>query len=292
MLRIGILGPGKVGTALARYLVQQNMDVMVYGRDLEKTRIIFNGSDIQVARSLEVIIVASDILMLTTSDDAIAEVAGRIADLDVDLNDKVIFHCSGALSGQVLKPCDDKGAVLGSLHPLKAFAGDERDVTELSKTFLTVESNDLENCKIEELLKRMGNPYQVIRSEDKVLYHGAAVVMSNYLVTLVEEGLTYLRKAGFRDSEAIGMMMPLMKGTLANIEVKGTQDSLTGPIQRGDSGTVSRHLSAIERALGDTASAFYRQMGLKTVDMLRDQRLSGTDAAKMEQLLRAVRDKE
>jgi hypothetical protein len=86
-----------------------------------------------------------------------------------------------------------------------------------------------------------------IEDENKALYHAAACVASNYLVTLIDFAQYLYEKAGVPDSLAVKVMMPLIEGTLSNIKELGTEQALTGPIVRGDVSTIAHHIEQLER---------------------------------------------
>ena len=214
-----------------------------------------------------------DILFITTPDDVIQLVSLEISRLPLDLSEKTIIHCSGALSCQILSDCHQKGAVTASLHPLQAFIGSDEDIMQLKNTFFTVDASDSKDERIHQLISTLGNSFKWIPFDKKGLYHGAAVLASNYMVTLIEEALTYMRQLYIDDITSLEMLMPLMKSSMANVENKGTIDGLTGPIVRGDTKVVAAHLSQINEHLGNEASEFYKLMGRHTIKMIQNHRM-------------------
>ncbi len=285
-MKVGIIGPGKVGRALAGYFLDRGIEqVSVWGRNSSTTSQLAETLGAHAYKHMDDLVVECEIIFITVSDKAIASVADVVANGNV-LTNKYIIHCSGALSSKVLAVCQDAGAVVASMHPLQAFAGGAEDVKHLETTYLTLESSIGSIPTIETLVKRLGNPYQWIDASAKSLYHGAAVVMSNYLVTLVEEGLSYMRKAGFEDITAMSMMLPLMRGALSNIEAKGTVMGLTGPLVRNDQEVINVHLEAIHKQLGESSEQLYRALGLRTIDMVRGNRLSETEVCDLTRIFK------
>jgi predicted short-subunit dehydrogenase-like oxidoreductase (DUF2520 family) len=114
------------------------------------------------------------------------------------------------------------------------------------------------------LAESMEGKYVIIKPEDKVLYHIAAVIACNYLVTLVKLATDIWHKFGVSDSESINALMPLIRGTLNNIENIGLPHCLTGPIARGDIGTVKKHLQAL-LAESVHLQTGYKELGRQTV---------------------------
>lgn len=272
--KIGFIGAGRVGTAFGQYMKEAGLGVSGYyshnGASAEQASKVIDG---QVYDSVPAIVADCAILFITTPDDAIANMAETIAEAVDSLEGKWIIHCSGSLESTVLDPCAVKGAMTASVHPLQAFGGND-DVHRLKQSYLTVETKSTEHRGVlDDLLTILGNPYKWILPEQKALYHGAAVVMSNYMVTLIEEGLRYLRSIGFEDEAALSMMMPLMEGTLKNVAEKGTVNGITGPIVRGDEGVVKKHLEAVMDTFGNEGADFYSMLARKTIEMLKGKRI-------------------
>lgn len=272
MTNIGFIGMGKVGSALAAYFDSKGLVLNgFYTLNNNNLSPIISSLDFQNYDTLKSLVESSEYIFITTQDTNIKEVAIEISKLSVSIKSKTILHCSGALSSEILDSCADKGANVYTIHPLQAFSGGLEDIAQLDKTFLTIEGPDFVYNKInQDILAPLGNPYLRINKSDKPLYHAAAVMLSNYMVTLVEEGLSYLKKIGFDEDTAISMMMPLMTGTLANISMKGSKDSLTGPIKRGDYSVVAKHISVIHDKLGNDSANFYKYIGMKTLALTKN----------------------
>ncbi|MDF1703020.1 MAG: DUF2520 domain-containing protein, partial [Planctomycetota bacterium] len=129
-----------------------------------------------------------------------------------------------------------------------------------------------------------GRPVQ-IQGPDKALYHAGAAAASNFLVTLIDYAVTLFFQAGVPRDAALAALLPLIKGTVANLESVGLPDALTGPIARGDLGTVKRHLRALEKMPGDMAR-LYRLMARKTISLgVAKGSLEKEDARKLLDLL-------
>lgn len=130
--------------------------------------------------------------------------------------------------------------------------------------------------RLEELMNHLSNPYKWIDASSKTLYHASAVMMSNHLVTLYNEGQSYMESIGFDAKDIRQMMVPLINGTLENIYKKGTVDGLTGPLVRNDIDTIDGHIQAISHQIGDDSANFYKHMALRTLDMVHPKRIDDT----------------
>jgi predicted short-subunit dehydrogenase-like oxidoreductase (DUF2520 family) len=281
-MKIGFVGLGKVGYAFTKYLISHNANnnfrIVLFSRNNIKTKEIANELDVEFCDNIMDLVIQSDCVMITTNDENIQDVVKKIS--DCDLTDKTFIHCSGALSSELFSPLIKKGALGYSLHPLQAFIGDNSDLLGLNKCYLTIEGNDKnrkpesnQDYPIDKILELFKDRYSWIEMQQKALYHAAAVVISNYSVTLIHEGYKYLSQIGFNEDEMIKMMYPLMLGTMNNIRRKGTVDSLSGPIIRGDQETIQNHITNIESFVGADEMEFYKLMGLKTIKMIKDKRI-------------------
>ncbi len=204
---------------------------------------------------------AADLVFATVPDDAIADVAAAVAWRP----GQMVVHCSGSLSAEVLEPARRIGASVGGLHPLQTFADARKAADALAGAAFGLEAED--ECLatvLKALVSVLGGTAIVLRAEDKPLYHAAAVVACNYLVTLFSLATGLWESFGVARQDAARALLPLVRGTLANLETVGLPGGLTGPIARGDVGTVEKHLAALEAAAPDLLPV-YRELGLRTI---------------------------
>ena len=207
-------------------------------------------------------------VFITTPDDVIESTCHAIANKGGFDEGAVVLHCSGALSSHILSTARDCQALIASLHPLQSFASVEQAVKILPGSYCAVEGDSLALAVVHQLVEDLGGIYTEITSEGKILYHAAAVVASNYLVALLDVALTLNSQAGMPRDVSFKAFRPLIEGTLKNIDSKGIPHALTGPIARGDTGTVKAHLKAISTFSAGLA-AIYKAMGCQTVDLAK-----------------------
>jgi predicted short-subunit dehydrogenase-like oxidoreductase (DUF2520 family) len=125
-----------------------------------------------------------------------------------------------------------------------------------------------------------------LKAGDKVLYHAAAVIACNYLVTLVKLATDLWQTFSIPSDQATRALLPLIRGTVHNIDTVGLPQCLTGPIARGDTGTIQKHLAALEQRAPAIASA-YRELGLQTIPIaLAKGKIDEEKAKELEALLR------
>jgi predicted short-subunit dehydrogenase-like oxidoreductase (DUF2520 family) len=267
---ISIIGPGKVGTALGVLCARAGWNVAAVGggrRNSAQAAARTIGNFTRVMSAAEAA-GAADLVLITVPDDMIAEVCLQLARAKAFRPQAVVAHCCGALGGEVLDPARTCGAQTGSMHPLQTFPTVQAAVAKLPGAFCFIEGSSHACDVLESLAKAIGAVPMRIDSQSKVLYHAAAAVASNYLVTLLDAAATMIGRslADADRDKAMAALGPLVQATLSNVLQLGSERALTGPIARGDIETVRRHLEAVEQVSPQLA-AMYRQLGAMTVDL-------------------------
>jgi predicted short-subunit dehydrogenase-like oxidoreductase (DUF2520 family) len=281
MMKIGIIGAGKVGTALAVMLKKKGFHIVGVSDSVEaslQTAEKYLGKDVLYTGNNMDVVGMSDVIAITTQDRIIQDVAAEINAKAQRLDGKLIFHTSGADPSSVLKPLDEKGAFLGSFHPLQTFPDIESAIGVLQDTCIFVEGDKDAVHQLRHLGDHIGARVYVIAGKDKVLYHLSAVFVCNLVSALMYAGKGLMDKINI-DFEPF---LPIIKATLNNIENKGPLAALTGPIVRGDVKTVKAHLGAIEdmelhkrvyKALSEVAVQMAEErktIDEKTIEALKD----------------------
>jgi predicted short-subunit dehydrogenase-like oxidoreductase (DUF2520 family) len=272
-MKFGFIGAGKVGTAFGMYLRKKGFHIEGYfSRNFMSAQIAAAKTDSQPYKEVEQLLSEVDFLWITTPDDEIKGMCDSLAERAFFREGQIVAHMSGAAPSTYLEEAHKQGCYIYSIHPLQSFAEIEKAVKDLENTYFGIEG-DIEKAPIiEELFEKLGNPIFKLSTEHKRLYHAAACVFSNYLVTLIDQGLTYLDTVGINREEGLKAVLPLMLGTLHNIDVMGTAKALTGPIVRGDHLTVKSHIKILEEQLPGSV-AFYKQMGQMTLDIASSEKL-------------------
>ncbi len=153
---------------------------------------------------------------------------------------------SGAQSSEILDKARHLGARVLSLHPLQSFANLEMAIENIPGSIFSIEGDqDTYEVGID-MVEKLEGEYFFITREAKPLYHAGACVVSNYLVTLINLGIKLMESTGVPREMAVKSLLPLIRGTIRNIETAGIPDALTGPISRGDINTVMNHLACME----------------------------------------------
>ena len=247
---ITIFGEGRVGSTLIKSFIQSGYSVKSsYGSSNFPNSIDEMG----------------DFIFLCVPDRKIEGLAKTIGSEFQDLKGKTFVHCSGSLSSDILNSVSSNEVSFGSFHPIKA-------VTHGQNSFENVWFEIEGNHSTLETLKQIADDFNAhsfeISKEAKPLLHAAAVVSSNYLVTLLHIAVKISEEANIDAKTALQVLLPLSKSTLDNIKEKGINAALTGPIARGDTETLKKHQSVLSS--NEALSGIYNQLGKLTVPITTD----------------------
>ncbi|HQA82786.1 MAG TPA: DUF2520 domain-containing protein [Syntrophales bacterium] len=284
METFAIIGLGKVGSSIGCLLKQAGYNIVAVVDQSEETlrkNIVYTGGK-PFSNPSEIDVDAA-CFIITTGDDQIQKACEELSPrLKAD---SVVIHMSGAGGLDLLQPARRAGAKTGSIHPLQTFSDIETAIGSLAGTVygITVDP-DLENWA-NRLVRAIGGVPFFVDNRDRALYHAAACIVSNYFVSLMYMAEEIYRILGLDAKEARRAFWPLLMGTLHNIEQKGSVPSLTGPIARGDLGTLEKHLEAI-RAQMPSLLSVYGELGKITADVaLKKNSLSAEQVAAIKSLL-------
>ena len=281
--KIGFIGTGTVGTALAVRLGAKGYPVVAASdKTLSSTqRFASMVPGCRTYQQNQDVVDNADIVFITTHDDAIAPVA---ASLKWHSGQSVV-HCSGAASLDILAPAKVDGATTGAIHPLQTFAGLSSAIDNIPGSTFGIEADEPLLSTLQEIAGELECNWVKLDASDKVLYHAAAVLVSNYCVTLVKLATDLWKSFGIEPKQATQALLPLLQGTINNIGNTGIPECLTGPIARGDTGTINKHIAALELSSPDALPA-YLEMGLQTIPIaLAKGRIDRETAEALQKLL-------
>lgn len=263
---IGIIGAGKVGCSMGKYVVQHRISVSgYYSKTKQNAMEAAELTRTECFEDLTDIILASDTLWIATPDDRIREVWDCIAKYDIQ--DYIICHFSGSLSSDVFSGIEKKKAHPCSIHPIYAFSDKNTSYQKLNEAYFTIEGDDYAVEHMTALLQKMGNHVTRIKPQRKALYHSAASLVSNHVLGVIHAGIQTMEDCGFTREEAYQALTPLILNNVQNACEKGCREALTGPIERNDVETVDRHLAA----LTGTAKDIYESIGSELVIMAKEK---------------------
>ncbi len=260
---IGIIGAGKVGCSIGKYLKEHGITVAGYSsKTKESVESAATFTDTVAYHSLSDLVAASDIIFIMTPDDEILPVWERVRDL---AQGDIVCHFSGSLSSAIFSNAKEQDISVCSIHPMYAFSDRFTSYVKLNQAVFTMEG-DTEALKVlRPMFEGIGNTVCTIDSGKKERYHAAASMVSNMMIGLYKMGIDMLVDSGFGEVEARDLVAPLVSGNVSNLLTKGPIDALTGPIERGDIHTVRGHLSV----LTDSERAVYTSLGQVLVNIAK-----------------------
>ncbi|MGI8528244.1 MAG: Rossmann-like and DUF2520 domain-containing protein [Geodermatophilaceae bacterium] len=262
-LRVGVIGAGRVGSVLGRALSHAGHPVVaasgVSSESVRRARLLLPAAALLPA---DEVVAAADLVLLAVPDDTLGGLVIGLAETGAWRAGQIVVHTSGAHGLAVLAPAAACRALPLALHPVMTFTGREEDLDRLRGVSFGVTADDEHRPVAEALVLEMGGEPTWVPEHARPLYHAALALGANHLVTLVNESLDLLRTAGISQPEQ--MIAPLLQAALDNALRHGDA-ALTGPVARGDAGTVRRHLSELVDHAPDSVGA-YVAMARRTAD--------------------------
>jgi predicted short-subunit dehydrogenase-like oxidoreductase (DUF2520 family) len=288
-LTVGVVGAGRVGAVLGAALARAGHRVVAASgvSDAAKARIARLLPDAANLPADEVARAGTDLLIISVPDDALAAVVAGLAGTGALRPGQVVAHTSGAHGLAVLAPATARGARPLALHPAMTFTGRAADVDRLAGASFGVTAPDDLRPFVTQLAADLGGQVEWVAEADRVLYHAALAHGANHLVTLVNEALDRLRDAGVARPEQV--LGPLLEAALANTLRLGDA-ALTGPVSRGDAGTVARHLDRLAATAPESVPP-YLALARRTADRaIASGQLRPIDAEPLLDVLAARRE--
>jgi predicted short-subunit dehydrogenase-like oxidoreductase (DUF2520 family) len=276
-----IIGLGMVGTAIG-YLLKRSGHriVAIYDKSPAalKRALPFTGG--QAFRNPRDAVVKADTILITVPDDAILSACNEIACAEL-LRKKFVFHMSGAGGLDLLDEAKRAGAAVASIHPVQSFSSIDNAIQNIPGSFFGITADKEAKTQATIIVRDLRGIPIIISPDQKPLYHAAACIASNYLVSLVNVVESIYTAIGISKKNARKAFLPLIKGTLKNIEISGCVNALTGPIARGDAGTIKKHIAAIEE-MQPQYTSLYSVLGLVTVNIAQKK---GTLSARQAKII-------
>lgn len=269
---LNIIGAGHVGRALGRQFAAAGVfelrDVLTRSQLSAQEAVRFIGAGRPVADTGE--LRHADAWMLAVGDDQIAQVGAMLAQARL-VDGAVVFHCSGAKASSELAAAAQAGALTASVHPVRSFADPDAVAAGFKGTFCGIEGEEKALALLGPAFEAIGARLVPIDARAKTVYHAASVFASNYLVTVLDAALRAYQAAGIPQDVARELARPLAAETLANVFRLGPEAALSGPIARGDFGTVERQHAAVAGWDAPTGE-LYAALAAATTDLARRKR--------------------
>ncbi len=289
---VNVIGCGQVARLLLRLWVDagccQVGQVLNRSNTSSRDAVEFIGSGIPVSSWAQ--LDACDVWIIGTQDDAILPCANCLADTGL-ANESVAFHLSGLLSSAAISDAfrqANQSVHAASLHLLQSVPDADAALATFGKENCVLEGDVTAVQLISSWLEILDWQVLTINADNKALYHAACVLSSNYVNALLGAGITLMESAGFTQTQANDLLTQLALRSIGNIQEKGAEQALTGPIVRGDVATVNKHVAL----LPPTTQKLYVELGKATVDQaLRSGRLPAESAKEILEVLGAVSPK-
>jgi predicted short-subunit dehydrogenase-like oxidoreductase (DUF2520 family) len=284
--RVGVVGAGRVGAVLAAALRAAGHEIMAVAgeSDASRRRIEALLPGVPV-RKPTAVARGCDLLLLTVPDDMLANVVTTLVDSGAVRRGQHVVHTSGRHGLAVLAPAEAAGAHVAAMHPAMTFTGTAVDLDRLPGTVFGLTADPAERPYVERLVAELGGRPMWVPEEMRTLYHAGLAHGANHLVTLVTEAMEILSAAGAEDPA--GTLRPLLSAALDNALDQGDA-ALTGPIVRGDLGTVRAHVADVAANAPQTLPS-YLALARATLDRaVTDGRVLPIRAARIRDVLEAA----
>ncbi|MGW5556258.1 Rossmann-like and DUF2520 domain-containing protein [Micromonospora sp. NPDC003944] len=264
LLTVGVVGAGRVGAVLGAALAAAGHRVAAVsgGSGASRARLALLLPEVPRRPVAAVAKAAADLLLIAVPDDTLAGVVADLAERGALHPGQIVAHTSGAHGLAVLGPAAAVGARPLALHPAMTFTGTPDDLTRLDGISYGVTAPAELRPLAARLVADLGGVPEWVAESDRPLYHAALAHGANHLVTLVNEATDRLRDAGVSRPEKV--LAPLLRAALENALRLG-DDALTGPVSRGDAGTVQRHLARLAATAPESVPA-YLALARRTAD--------------------------
>jgi predicted short-subunit dehydrogenase-like oxidoreductase (DUF2520 family) len=249
-----VISAGRVGAVLGAALLRAGHRVAAVAAvsDASRRRADALLADVAI-RPADQVAATADLLVLAVPDDALAALVNGLAGADAVRRGTLVMHTSGAHGIRVLDPLTERGALPLALHPVMTFTGTEVDLQRLDGACFGVTSDDVLRPVAETLVIEMGGEPAWIAEDLRPLYHAGLAFGANHLVTLVAQSADLLAEAGVEVPAR--MLGPLLGAALDNALRSGDR-ALTGPVARGDAGTLVTHLATLAERAPESVDAY------------------------------------
>ena len=263
-----IVGTGRVALSLGRALREHGAPVRaIAGRNRARTRAaaeFIGGVD---ALEIQAVPSLTRRVLIAVSDVAIADIAKQLATAGFA---GVALHTAGSRGPEELAALRERGVACGTLHPLQTFPAGEAGATALAGAYFAVSGDAAAVRWGEEIAAMLGGHLLKIPSQHWALYHSAAVMASNYQITLFDAALEILERAGVPPEQGRAALAPIARATLENVLKLGPLTALTGPISRGDAATVRKNIESLTAVTPETRG-LYLAAARRTLTLARQR---------------------
>lgn len=244
-MKIGFIGAGRMATTLALGLAQCGYHISaIASRTHQSAQLLAETIQGCQAKEDSLDIVRNcDFVFITTPDDSIEAVVDQI-----HWREGIsVVHCSGAKTSDILEKAKNDGAHTASFHPMQTFPKTRGGDNKLSGVSFAIEGDTLVLNKLKDMASNLGGWSVEVSPEHRAIYHLSGFLACGAVTTLINQASGLWEILGYKREYGLKVLLPLLKSTVSSIENHGIADSLTGPISRGDIGTVEKHIQALQQ---------------------------------------------
>jgi predicted short-subunit dehydrogenase-like oxidoreductase (DUF2520 family) len=279
-LRIGFIGAGRLGQALAWSLTQANLNVVgVSSKGKEKAKVLADRIHACCCMEAQALIDDCDLIFVTTPDSVIRQTCDGLSWRP----GQAVVHCSGVTEVDELNHAFMHGALIGGFHPMQTFGDPHAAVQSLPGCTITVEAEAPELMGLLlDLVERLHCAANRLPAGMRGRYHAAAGYTSQFINALFDQATRLWQTWGATEEEALQALLPLARGTLSAIQSAGVARGMPGPVSRGDFSSIDKHLGAIS-PMGIEMLDFYRTVCAATVPLA--QKAGGIDSAQAQKFI-------
>jgi predicted short-subunit dehydrogenase-like oxidoreductase (DUF2520 family) len=275
-LEVGVVGAGRVGAVLGAALARAGHRVVatsaVSAASRDRAEALLPGVPVlDVAGVVE----RAELVLLTVPDDALPGVVSGLAATGAWLPGQIVVHTSGRYGVSVLDPARPSHVIPLAIHPAMTFSGTASDLSALTDCCFGVTAPPAARPVAEALVVEIGGEPVWVEEADRALYHAGLSHGANHLVTLVAQAMQVLTDAGVEAPDR--MLGPLLSTALDNALRRGDA-ALTGPVARGDAGTVAAHLRELRSESPDIRAAYVAMARATAERALASGRLAPSSA--------------
>lgn len=279
MIKLGFIGAGKVGTALAVNMSTKGYPVVaVYDAKPEAARYFTeSNSECMIVGTPQDVADAADMVFITTTDDLIAPIASGIK----WRSGQMAVHCSGANSTVLLEPARKQGAFVGVFHPGQTFADKKQAIEAIAGSTFDVEAEEPLLTTFKEIAAALDGYWIEIDADQRAAYHVAIELPSLFVMLNLRLAVNMFNAMNIETEDAVRVLLPLLRATAKNFEAFKTSKALTGPVDRGDNETIKRHIDGLRR-IYPRMLPLYRQLALQNIPFAMEH--GSIDEKKAEEL--------
>jgi len=248
-LDVGIVGTGRVGAVLGAALQRAGHRLVAVSGVSEQSRA--RAADLLPGipvTTVEEVVARAELVLLTVPDDALPALISGLSSTGSWQAGQLVVHTSGRYGAAVFEAAAGHHIMGLALHPAMTFTGTSMDLDRLVDCCFGVTAPEALRVVAEALVVEMGAEPMWVEEQDRPTYHAALAHGANHLVTLVAQAMQVLGSAGVQDPQRL--IAPLLHAALDNALRLG-DGALTGPVARGDAGTVAAHLAQLSQQTPD-----------------------------------------